>query len=393
MVLLNMTTPRLISTVSTGIILQVVNALLSIFKIPVIIKSLGVSGYIHVALLLSFWTLLSIQAEAQRKNARNIYALQGKRIGIPRPVLTIFCSIFVLIILSAKSNSEIKFQENSLYLFLLTLAALGNFYTSTIVGEVEARGKIDLVNTILILNQILTFPFLILAASTGNKLAIFLSILASYTGGNFLVFLYAVCKIELTSNEKSSEVSNAWPEIVIWELLPGSLTPYIASIICSETDISTYFIYLKFSILFAILPVALGPLNSLLIIKNDLKSMGSNLLKLNIFYVFVVGTGLLILHKTIIGYVGNGQVEADIKILFAVLFSGSVGVLVSSKVNSSTTGRAFTRRLVALRISIPLLILANIILMNAFGIISTFYISAFQSLFVYLFVNRERIQI
>lgn len=354
---------KILGITSTGLLLQGLNAILSLIKVPIVIQNLGQDDYVGIATTIAFWSYLSFQGEVTRKSSRVEFATDGSWLRIQTYMPTFCISVVVGSLLLSGDVGQNALSSKCFDALLLGLFGLTYAYTARSIGVLEGRGQVNLVNTIQIISQVVTFPFFLLAAYSQNYLLVVLSFLFSYTSAGLVLFFYCNLRMpEKLRNYRSFKFSN-WNEITLWELVPVTLFPFIVSRVSSEESALHFFVYQKFSILFAVLPVALLPITSTLKLQKEKKKIKGNLYALSIAFLLPIISIIIFFHHRIISFVSAGSVTPSPLFLLATIFSGTAGVLTSQIQNSASSGIDLKIRLRVLRqvtpISMALIIMLN----------------------------------
>jgi len=383
-------TEKLLGIIFTGLALQFTNAVLSIVKVPIMIHALGPTKFIDVAVFISFWSYLTFQSEANRKYSRTHFASDGlwvKSVGINIGLLPIVVMAILM---------YLKFQKSFTFLALVAsissmgIASLISVATANSIGVLEASGRIRLVNGFMILNQLITFPLFLLATLFAETFLVLLAYLFSYIGGGVALLFYTNSIFPRRDRAYTELQNNVWPEIVFWELLPSAFFPYIVSISCSEGEVLKYLIYQKFVIIYASLPVALGPLNSIMEFRDNRLILRERIMKINFVFVASCGCIIIFFHEYLVSLLSQGAVGSDFLILSALVLSGSVGVFVSAEINRATTGKSLKMRLLSLRFFTIMCLMTLFISSGKLGPSMPFFLSAFLSIAIFLAIRSVR---
>jgi hypothetical protein len=255
------------------------------------------------------------------------------------------------------------------------------------IGFLEASGKINQVNFLQTLSQITIFPIFILAASTGNFLATYLTFLLSFIGGGILVNLSSRSAIR---KEKTSSVINEsrkWKEVTLWEMVPSSLFPFVISLVCTNSELLQFLIYQKFTIAFAALPVALSPLYSMLDFQKDRKRIKKIVHGINTIFLIILVLIIVVFEKQIVGFMSHERVSASPQFLYSLILSGLLGVYLSLFQNSASYGKKLEARLFALRVHVPISLVMLALTAGLYGSYFGFVWSAYLSIQVTLLIR------
>ena len=385
-----MKTENLLRVISTGLILQFINAVLSIVKVPIIIYSLGPTAFIEISVFIAFWSYLTFKSEANRKNSRNHFAKSGLWVESRGIKIGLLPLGFMALLMILKFNTSFTFLALFAFITAMGIASAISIATANSIGVLEASGRISLVNRYMILNQLITFPLFLFATYAGNTFFVLLCYLLSYIGGGVIILFYTNCIFPKKDRAYVESKNKVWLEIVFWELLPSALFPYIVSISCNEGEVLKYLIYQKFVIVYAALPVALGPFNAIIEFRENQLSLRKRIVIIN--YVFVAGCGLLLLtfHDFFITLLSRSAIESDFKVLLALIFSGSLGVFLSAGINRATTGSFLRMRLLSLRVCTVLCLAGLFLATSKFGPSMPFFASALLVTMNYLAISSVR---
>ncbi|HAL94439.1 MAG TPA: hypothetical protein DCP55_00305 [Chitinophagaceae bacterium] len=234
------------------------------------------------------------------------------------------------------------------------------------------------------------FPLFILAANYGNFFITYLVFLLSFVGGGVLLHVSSRSLIGKVKSSSSVNESRIWKEVTLWEMIPSSLFPLIISLVCTNSDLLNFLVYQKFVIAFAVLPIAMGPLYSMLDFQFNSKLVKKFIRTINLTFLSSLVCLIIVFEEFIVGFISNGQVSPSPKLLYSVVLSGFLSVIISPFQNAASYGIKLDSRLFALRLHVPISILLLVLTASLYGSYFGFVVSAYLSLLVNL-TTRNRI--
>jgi len=374
----------------SGITLQVTNAVLSIIKVPILIQGLGENEYVRIAVIISFWSYISFRGEVNRKNARITYIKNHELILLEKDYLTGIMGILATALLLINRDQREHWPETISAMIMTVICGYIYSKNARTVGFLEASSRINHVNFLQTLSQIVIFPLFILAANYGNFFITYLVFLLSFVGGGVLLHVSSRSLIGKVKSSSSVNESRIWKEVTLWEMIPSSLFPLIISLVCTNSDLLNFLVYQKFVIAFAVLPIAMGPLYSMLDFQFNSKLVKKFIRTINLTFLSSLVCLIIVFEEFIVGFISNGQVSPSPKLLYSVVLSGFLSVIISPFQNAASYGIKLDSRLFALRLHVPISILLLVLTASLYGSYFGFVVSAYLSLLVNL-TTRNRI--
>jgi O-antigen/teichoic acid export membrane protein len=370
-------------TISSYFCLQVITAAISILRIPITLKAIGIEGFGVFVVSSGFWALLTIGAESIRRETQVLTAnskfpdlklgnLVFDFIAISGTIISIFC----VLELSGNLNSDKVVKS----LIIFGIGALFHSLTSYLRGVIEGNGLVAAANILNLSGYLIAFPIYILSTKTQDISVITFAYVLSFEIPGFLYLAYIkykslFIKIRLSVSIQALKNRLNWFMLQSLDLLSYSLDPFLITIILGTSSSAEYGVYQKFLILGTSVTTALGPL---LAIGRETKSNHFNHRFLQIFNVLISLPIIMLLFlygKNLIDLLSDNMLQAKNSVLFALTINAIVGVLTSSLIQRSNSGRLLRIRIFASGIASILGLLISIGLLSRFGIGVTFWSS------------------
>ena len=379
-------------TVITYGFLQLISAILSIFRIRLTISALGVSNYGIVATSLGIWILLSIIGESARREVRISFVSKQKvEVTIGSIIVDLGSILFIIIgfyLFYHPSNVQDK-HAFALCLIILGSTALLNSLVGIVQGVLESLSLTSEVNSLSIAGNLIAFPIFILAASQKSLLLVLISYGALYLFPGFMYWVYIrrqEIKISFRfSSSKSLSTSRfKWMTLQVGELATYAIDPYLIALRLGNSSVAKYSIYQKILILLTATSSAIAPLAATARLKVNTKSLMRQFVKVNLYAAIMISSLILFLGARIISVMSNSRFSSESNLLWVTVLVGLIGTATSTRIQSHNLGKGLKLRIITTNASAIIGLLLTWVLLPRFGIVVSFLTTGLSVLLVYI---------
>lgn len=377
------------------LILQAVTATLSIVRIPISIKSIGISDFGILVVCLSLWSLFTISAESIRRETQVKKALNlDCKFNFGNLLFDVgVISILIAIISSANrimNTFDIRVFDSILLIF--GVAAIVHSITSYLRGLLEGANLVGVANSLNTIGYIAAFPIFLLAAKSNNLELIAISFAISFELPGLIYFIYHR-KIKLKA-EMSWQFTPylivarmQWFALQTVDLLSYSIDPFLVALILGAADAAEYGVYQKFVLIATAVTVALSPLQAISSVSKADHLNAKTLQHMNFWASSFVIFTVYFFAPQIIVFISDGQFSVQNSIMIAILANAYSGIFTSSLIQQTNTGRGLRIRVLATSFATIIGLVFTVTLMPSLGIAAAFWSSSMSLSLTYFILK------
>ena len=377
------------------LILQVVTATISIVRIPLSIQSIGISNFGILVVCLGLWSLFTISAESIRRETQVQKALNLDCKFNFGNLLFDIGIISILIAIISSTNRIMNAFDSRVFdsvLMIFGVAAIVHSFTSYLRGSLEGANQVGAANTLNAIGYIVAFPIFLLATKSNNLELIAISFAISLELPGLIYFVYhriRRLKLEMSWRFTPSLIvaRMQWFALQTVDLLSYSIDPLLVAMILSAADAAEYGVYQKLILIATAITVALGPLQSISSVARAADLNAKTLQLLNFWASSLVIFTLYFFAPQIILLISNGQFSVQNSIMIAILANAYSGILTSSLIQRTNTGRGLRIRILATSFATIMGLVFTATLLPSLGIAAAFWSSSMSLSLTYLILK------
>lgn len=373
---------------SSGL-LQVLQAVIAIIKIPLIIRYCGVTNLGVYSTALALWQFFAFFGDSQKTSSRLSIAFKKNERAIdPRFGLALIT--FTLILVSILFFSNVI--DKSLYVVLVLSLSAAAVYslTAKYQGMLEGLDEIVLSNRITIFVHLIGFGFFVVLLPIGNII-----LLISFS---FIAYIIpgVLCKIHLTRSnkllkstrsEKQSSKSFQLAILILAERASFCLDPLIFAVRLGNYEVGNFSIYQKFIILFSIFPVALIPHLSTAFGKINPEKILRTSIRYICFANFCILFVIIFAKDYYFELISDGRLQINDTILIFAVINGVVGSLAVPLIQSSSISGRLRVRVFVTVITTVVSLIVTWVLCPTFGIAISFITSTISTAVIFAAIS------